>query len=200
MAAVAAHGTTTFRDVGELAVKESDRLAATVALVEAVGGEGPAERRPTGRRGGRSPRPRAVRFDSGGDHRLAMAGMVAALASPGGGVVRGVAGGRHELSGASWTTSTTWADPGPGRRPTRPVTAVSDDDPAPLIAIDGPAGAGKSTVSRAVAERLGLDRLDTGAMYRSVAWEALQRGVDPADADAVAEIAADGHHRGRSGR
>jgi cytidylate kinase len=60
----------------------------------------------------------------------------------------------------------------------------------PLIAIDGPAGAGKSTVSRAVAERLGLDRLDTGAMYRSVAWEALRRGVDPADQAAVADIAA----------
>ncbi len=42
----------------------------------------------------------------------------------------------------------------------------------PLIAIDGPAGAGKSTVSRALAERLGLDRLDTGAMYRAVAWQA----------------------------
>jgi cytidylate kinase len=61
---------------------------------------------------------------------------------------------------------------------------------APLIAIDGPAGAGKSTVSSAVAARLGLDRLDTGAMYRSVAWEALRRGVDPGDQPAVAEIAA----------
>jgi cytidylate kinase len=60
----------------------------------------------------------------------------------------------------------------------------------PLIAIDGPAGAGKSTVSRAVAERLGLERLDTGAMYRSVAWEALRRGFDPADEAAVREIAA----------
>jgi cytidylate kinase len=69
---------------------------------------------------------------------------------------------------------------------------VSKDSPteAPLIAIDGPAGAGKSTVSRAVAERLGLDRLDTGAMYRSVAWEALHRGIDPADQPAVAAIAA----------
>jgi CMP/dCMP kinase len=60
----------------------------------------------------------------------------------------------------------------------------------PLIAIDGPAGAGKSTVSRAVAERLGLDRLDTGAMYRSVAWQALRDGVDPADGPSVAKIAA----------
>lgn len=58
-----------------------------------------------------------------------------------------------------------------------------------LIAIDGPAGSGKSTVSRILAERLGLPRLDTGAMYRAVAWAALDRGVDPADAEGVAAIA-----------
>ena len=45
-----------------------------------------------------------------------------------------------------------------------------------LVAIDGPAGAGKSTVSTAVAERLGVDRLDTGAMYRAVAALALELG------------------------
>lgn len=60
---------------------------------------------------------------------------------------------------------------------------------APIIAIDGPAGSGKSTVSRALCERLGLDRLDTGAMYRAVAWAALDRGVDPADGEAVGELA-----------
>ena len=59
----------------------------------------------------------------------------------------------------------------------------------PVIAIDGPAGAGKSTVARAVARRLGLDHLDTGAMYRSVAFAALQAGVDPADEPAVASLA-----------
>ncbi len=58
-----------------------------------------------------------------------------------------------------------------------------------VVAIDGPAGSGKSTLSRALAERLGLKRLDTGAMYRSVAWAVLQRGVDPADAASVAEVA-----------
>jgi cytidylate kinase len=50
-----------------------------------------------------------------------------------------------------------------------------------VIAIDGPAGAGKSTVARAVADRLGFTYLDTGAMYRSVALAVLQRGGDPAD-------------------
>ena len=58
-----------------------------------------------------------------------------------------------------------------------------------VIAIDGPAGSGKSTVGRALATRLGLRYLDTGAMYRSVAFAALRRGVDPADAAPVARIA-----------
>ncbi len=62
--------------------------------------------------------------------------------------------------------------------------------PGPIvIAIDGPAGSGKSTLSRALAVRLGIQRLDTGAMYRAVAWAVLQRQVDPTDADAVADVA-----------
>jgi len=58
-----------------------------------------------------------------------------------------------------------------------------------VVAIDGPAGAGKSTLAKAVARSLGLPRLDTGAMYRAVAYYALERGVDPADAQAVADLA-----------
>jgi cytidylate kinase len=57
-----------------------------------------------------------------------------------------------------------------------------------VVAIDGPAGAGKSTLAQAVAEHLGLERLDTGAMYRAVAWEALDRGIDVDDTDTVAEM------------
>jgi cytidylate kinase len=57
-----------------------------------------------------------------------------------------------------------------------------------IVAIDGPAGAGKSTVGRAVAARLGLDYLDTGAMYRAVTFAALRRGLDPADEADVAEL------------
>jgi len=57
------------------------------------------------------------------------------------------------------------------------------------VAIDGPAGAGKSTLAQSVAEHLGLERLDTGAMYRAVAWSALRHGIDPADADTVACLA-----------
>ena len=57
-----------------------------------------------------------------------------------------------------------------------------------VVAIDGPAGAGKSTVGRAVADRLGLRYLDTGAMYRAVTFAALRRGLDPADEDDVADL------------
>jgi len=58
-----------------------------------------------------------------------------------------------------------------------------------VIAIDGPAGSGKSTVARELATRLAFDYLDTGAMYRSVAFAALQRGVDPEDREPVARLA-----------
>jgi CMP/dCMP kinase len=60
-----------------------------------------------------------------------------------------------------------------------------------VIAIDGPAGSGKSTVARAVAARLGLEYLDTGAMYRAVTFAALRNGVDPEDADVVTRLAQD---------
>ena len=62
-------------------------------------------------------------------------------------------------------------------------------DGANVIAIDGPAGSGKSTVARAVAARLDIPYLDTGAMYRSVAFAALRSGVDPDDVEQVANLA-----------
>ena len=58
-----------------------------------------------------------------------------------------------------------------------------------VVAIDGPAGAGKSTVARALAERLGFRYLDTGAMYRALTWLAMQRGVDLSDEDTLAQLA-----------
>ncbi len=63
---------------------------------------------------------------------------------------------------------------------------------APLtIAIDGPSGSGKSSVSKAVASRLGIGYLDTGAMYRALTWWCLDQDVDLTDADAVAQAARD---------
>jgi len=58
-----------------------------------------------------------------------------------------------------------------------------------VVAIDGPAGAGKSTVARALARCLGYQFLDTGAIYRSVAWQAQTQGVSWADGPAVAAVA-----------
>lgn len=57
------------------------------------------------------------------------------------------------------------------------------------IAIDGPAGSGKSTVSKELASRLGIGYLDTGAMYRALTWYVLERGIDLEDTDAVAAAA-----------
>lgn len=62
-----------------------------------------------------------------------------------------------------------------------------------VLAIDGPAGAGKSTVARMVADRLGVAFLDTGAMFRAVAVTAVARGIDPSDGGAVAELASSIH-------
>jgi len=62
---------------------------------------------------------------------------------------------------------------------------------APLVvAIDGPSGSGKSSVSKVVATRLGVGYLDTGAMYRALAWWCLSRGIDTTDSEAVAAAAA----------
>ena len=57
-----------------------------------------------------------------------------------------------------------------------------------IIAIDGPSGAGKGTIARAVAARLRYRHVDTGAMYRAIAWKALQEGLDVQDERAVAAL------------
>ena len=60
-----------------------------------------------------------------------------------------------------------------------------------IVAIDGPAGAGKSTVARRLAERLGFRYLDTGAMYRALTWLAMNRGIALDRADELARLAMD---------
>ena len=64
-----------------------------------------------------------------------------------------------------------------------------------VIAIDGPSGAGKGTLARTVAERLGYRHVDTGAMYRAVAWKAVQDGLPLDDDDVVSGLAAHARHR-----
>jgi cytidylate kinase len=76
---------------------------------------------------------------------------------------------------------------------TTPVRIDVDPAAAPplVIAIDGPSGSGKSSTARGVAQRLGLDFLDTGAMYRAATWLVLREGVDRTNAVAVARLVAD---------
>jgi CMP/dCMP kinase len=71
-----------------------------------------------------------------------------------------------------------------------PVPAPAQQRPV-VVAVDGPSGSGKSSVSREVARRLGLAYLDTGAMYRAVCWWCMEAGVDLADTAAVAAAARD---------
>ncbi len=73
------------------------------------------------------------------------------------------------------------------------MTIANAAEAGVVIAIDGPAGAGKSTVARMLAERLQFDFLDTGALYRCVTLAVLQAGIDPRDGAAVANLA-DGLH------
>ena len=58
-----------------------------------------------------------------------------------------------------------------------------------IIAIDGPSGAGKGTIARAIARRLGFRHVDTGAMYRAVAWKALHDAIDLNDERVVSAVA-----------
>jgi 3-phosphoshikimate 1-carboxyvinyltransferase len=176
VAAAVARGTTVFTDVGELRVKEVDRLLAVAAMVEAFGARAVIDGDTLAITGVGGPL-HGGRFDSQGDHRMAMAAAVAALAAH--------PGQRSFITafGAVETSYPTFADD------LQRLTAGPAAPRALLVAIDGPAGAGKSTVSRAVAEHLGVERLDTGAMYRAVAALALEQGLPPGDHDAVAALA-----------
>jgi 3-phosphoshikimate 1-carboxyvinyltransferase len=195
VATACATGKSVFRNVGELRVKEVDRLEATIALVRSFGASARADGDDLYIEGlGGSLR--HGRFDSAGDHRMAMAAVVAALAAGEGESVLAGAdavetsypGFFEDLSALAgpevWRHQETDQEPAPGR------DAAPGTEESRIVAIDGPAGSGKSTVSRAVAARLGVARLDTGAMYRSVAALALHEGIDPADAEALAELAA----------
>jgi 3-phosphoshikimate 1-carboxyvinyltransferase len=174
VAAACAEGTTRFHGMGELRVKESDRLEAVARLVRAAGARARVERDDLVVEGVGPGNPLThFRFDGADDHRMAMAAAVAALAAgPGESRIDGFGG-----------VATSYP------RFLEDLRHVGGRARVQLVAIDGPAGSGKSTVSLRISERLGVARLDTGAMYRAVAWAALDRGIDPADAPAVSELA-----------
>ncbi len=58
-----------------------------------------------------------------------------------------------------------------------------------IVSIDGPAGSGKSTIARIIAERTGLTYIDTGAMYRALTWKALKNGIDPLEEPTLSDMA-----------
>jgi len=84
--------------------------------------------------------------------------------------------------GLLWSPAVSASNPGPTSPAVAPVVA-------PVVAIDGPAGAGKSTVARALAKRLGFSLLDTGAIYRTLAWTAMRDGVALDDGHALGVLA-----------
>ena len=141
--------------------------------------------------------PRAAVVQTSDDHRMAMSFALLGLVVPGieiadpGCVAKTFPAYWDLLDQLRSGTEDRSGDPRPPLG-SAPVSDATDDVPArpfTVIAIDGPAGSGKSTVARRLAADLGLEYLDTGAMYRGVTFAALRRGIDPADADVVARLA-----------
>ena len=154
-------------DAAELRVKESDRIA-TLAVELGRLGVAVETRARRARRSAGGPRRRrrpGASFASHGDHRIAMAAAVAATAL-GGDLDGGRMGrGRHLVPRVRCAPRVRWE------------AHVRDD--VRVVAVDGPSGSGKSTVSRAVADALGLEVLDTGAMYRAVTQAAFDARARP---------------------
>jgi 3-phosphoshikimate 1-carboxyvinyltransferase len=165
VAAACAEGETVVRGAAELRVKESDRIATMAAELTRMGAE--VEERPDGMviRGGR-PLAGAV-CASHGDHRVAMALAVAGL----------VASGETRVTGSECIET---SYPGFERSlaSLRGVVHRPGRTGGAVIAIDGPAGSGKSSAAREVARRLGYLYVDTGSLYRAVGWKTLQDGIN----------------------
>ena len=166
VAAARARGTTVIRDAAELRVKESDRIRALATNLEAVGVE--VEELPDGLVIEGSNRPLEGRVRSFHDHRIAMAfGVLGAL--PG----NQIEVDDRRVVEVSFPGFWELLDGLAGKAP--PKRRASDR--RPVITIDGPAGSGKSTTARAVAERLGLRHLDSGALYRAATLALLESGI-----------------------
>ena len=178
LAAVAAfaEGTTSIGGIGFIRRKETDRIGNTAAELAKRGVDAVAE--PDGITIRANPFGlRAGVVDCHGDHRMAMAMSLMGLRVAGIGI------------DDPDCVAKTFPDFFDVLESLRCSPALLAEPQVQVIAIDGPAASGKSSVARAVAGELGMDYLDTGAMYRAVAWAALRAGVDLDDLMAVASIA-----------
>ena len=177
--AACADGPSRVRDVGFIREKESDRIGGVVAQLGRLGIA--AEEHDDGFTVHPGPvTPGSV--DPADDHRMAMAFSLLGLVA----------------DGVTITDSECVAKTFP--RFYRVLDDVAATGAPLVIAIDGPAGSGKSTVARAVADALDLGHLDTGAMYRAVAWAALERGIDIEDERSVTAVAESMEYRTDDGR
>lgn len=181
--AARAEGETRVSGAGELRVKESDRVAALVAGLRAVGAD--AEELPDGFVVRGADRPLRGRVETRGDHRLAMAfGVLGTV--PGNQIVVDEPEAAEVSFPGFWTLLASLAEP----FRSAPAAAHSGAEAYParriVIAIDGPAGSGKSSTARAAAARLGYRHLDSGAFYRALTWAALQAGIPPEEWEGLA--------------
>ncbi len=201
VAAALADGRTVIRDARELRVKESDRIKAICTNLRAFGVT--VEETADGLviEGGTPIK--AARVESFGDHRIAMASAILALSAghpsridDAGCIATSYPGFERHLEFLTQKYAQSWPERTwyslkrrffPAARPKHP--GVAEEESFPVIALDGPAASGKSSVGRMLAERLDIAHVSTGSIYRAVTWQLVDEGIDVTDAAAVAERA-----------
>jgi 3-phosphoshikimate 1-carboxyvinyltransferase len=208
LAAVActARGKTSIRGAGELRHKESDRISALARELVKCGAE-VAELDDGLEIRGKGGFVEPAKYDSHGDHRIAMAAAILACAARGRSEIGGVEAASVSFPGFVQTLvsigrvlpevggSPGLLAAGAGGRSEKSAGGEgvpelrSGGRPSLLVAIDGPAGSGKSTVARILARRLGLRYLDTGAFYRAVTLVARRRGIEPSEGAKLGSLA-----------
>lgn len=204
VAAALAEGTTIIRDAEELRVKESDRLAALATNLKAFGVE--VKENPDGLEIQGGGLLTGADVDSLGDHRIAMSAAIMGLFARGTTRVRNT-----DCIATSYPTFPAHLAEVQQQQPffkgnfpvkkwframkkkiirSWPAATPPSSKPSmnTVIAIDGPAASGKSTVAKALAKELNFVYVDTGAMYRTYAWLANEKKIDPSDRKAVKEL------------